>query len=169
MDCTLSGSTVVLCVSFGDRLYLGNVVRVLYFCSGKWSLLLLRLSLLARNRTCCLLTVGPPAAVCVLFGLVQGDSRAVLYKRHPSGRGLASVAVTRDHKPNLPSETKRILLAGGWWMRCSAVQPAHVSPPAHPFPIPEPICLSAFEAFTVRLKAVCRSTRTLVTGVGSRA
>lgn len=67
VDCTLSGSTVVLCVSFGDRLYLGNV----------------------------------------------GDSRAVLYKRHPSGRGLASVAVTRDHKPNLPSETKRILLAGG--------------------------------------------------------
>ena len=76
MDCTLSGSTVVLCVSFGDRLYLGNVVRALYFCSGKWSeLLLLGLSLLARNRTCCLLTVcplPPPAAVCVLFGFGAG-------------------------------------------------------------------------------------------------
>jgi hypothetical protein len=45
--------------------------------------------------------------------LRQGDSRAVLFKRGPGGKGLVPTAVTRDHKPNLPSETKRILLAGG--------------------------------------------------------
>ena len=53
--------------------------------------------------------------------LLQGDSRCVLFKRKvvsvtPEGQAevmLVPHPLSRDHKPNLPSETKRILLAGG--------------------------------------------------------
>ena len=67
------------------------------------------------RRATNVLSLGRPCSgSCVhlvsLRGLCQGDSRAVLFKR--AGGRLKPTAVTRDHKPNLPSETKRILLAG---------------------------------------------------------
>jgi serine/threonine protein phosphatase PrpC len=46
----------------------------------------------------------------------QGDSRAVLLKKQGSeseGFSLVPHPLSRDHKPQLPSETKRILLKGG--------------------------------------------------------
>ena len=70
IDCSLSGSTAVMCASIGNKLYFANT----------------------------------------------GDSRAMLFRRDPldaSATKLVPVPVTRDHKPDLPSETKRILLAGG--------------------------------------------------------
>ena len=46
-----------------------------------------------------------------------GDSRAMLLRRSRSNNSsdgiLTPIGVTVDHKPNLPGETKRILLAGG--------------------------------------------------------
>jgi hypothetical protein len=49
-------------------------------------------------------------------GCTQGDSRAVVFRRKllesNAGWCLQPAHVTRDHKPTLPSETRRILLAG---------------------------------------------------------
>lgn len=41
-----------------------------------------------------------------------GDSRAILLRRVPSG-ALVADGITVDHKPTLPAETRRVLLAGG--------------------------------------------------------
>jgi serine/threonine protein phosphatase PrpC len=60
---------------------------------------------------------GTTACIAVVVGSVLtlvnvGDSRAALIRRAPSG-ALTAVPLTIDHKPTLPGETRRILLAGG--------------------------------------------------------
>lgn len=90
----------------------------------------------ATGNDCDCSLSGSTACICVARGNVLcfgnvGDSRAQLISTAPrradavpdEGSGLTCVALTRDHKPQLPSETKRILLAGEFRLATAVHRP----------------------------------------------
>jgi serine/threonine protein phosphatase PrpC len=77
----------------------------------------LEAALLARRDGACALAGSTACIACVTDGdhltvANVGDSRAMLLRRGAGGR-LAPLGLSVDHKPSLPSEGRRILLAGG--------------------------------------------------------
>jgi len=63
-----------------------------------------------------------------LFCCNAGDSRAVLGTRGPNGK-MQAVALSKDHKPDVPEEKKRILESNGRVESCKGSRGEDVGPP----------------------------------------